>query len=784
MQDVKLESVVRHIRAVAGCPALEARTDRQLLLAFAARGEQAAFVALVERHGPMVLRVCRRVLRQVQDAEDAFQATFLLLAEKAGTVRKTEAVAAWLHGVAHRVALRARRDLGRRRRHEREAQAMSANPGHQERDWNEVQAALDEEIQALPQMYRAPFVLCALEGRSRAEAARELGLKEGTVWSRLSRARKLLHEKLAGRGISLTALLATIALAEGEALALPTRLIHSTVQGVTAMSGAAGQAASVGLVTARAAALARGVSQTMSTLQMKTVFLCLAATALVALGAGVAAMNASGPPPAANPSLKSPSQPRAQGTAPQKAAIEDAGASVGVTGRVLGPDGKALAGAKLTLWCHFGYHGHYREWHATTAGPFRPQLLVTSGKDGRFSASFRKADVKENPLSMWERPWRHVLLVAAAPGCGPAWTSLERPDKGELALRLVEDVPVKGRVLDLEGRPVVGASVRVVRLTIGNDVHNSLWQSSWAGLPGDLKTGRDGRFTLSGLGRGRNVLLSIEEPGIEHKLVEASVPATGAPAVVEVVAGPTKPIEGTVRVKGTDKPLAGVVVYGAEEAHQRRVRAVTDAQGRYRLVGLAKAKSYRLTFYPALDSGCLGTFTRVADSAGLRPLTANVEVRRGIEVRCRLIDRKTRKPVQAEIHYTPLAPNPLYPEVEESRSLVPNREYRRIHVPGSDGVFRLVAYPGLGLLVPVLQGNRSRYLAGGIDPADAAKAQGDPHMGFARLFGTYRLIEPKEGARPLTIDIELNPVLEAGRAKDRPKGKSAPAATKPREGNR
>jgi hypothetical protein len=199
------------------------------------------------------------------------------------------------------------------------------------------------------------------------------------------------------------------------------------------------------------------------------------------------------------------------------------------------------------------------------------------------------------------------------------------------------------------------------------------------------------------------------------------------------------------------------VVYGGEGAHQRRVRAVTDAQGRYRLVGLAKAKSYALTFYPPLATGCLGTFARVPDSVGLRPITANVEVRRGVEVRCRLIDKKTRQPVRGELRYTPLEANLLYGEVEEHPGLVPNRVFDRIHVPGPDGVFRLVASPGPGLLVANLQGNSRRYLPGRVDPADLVKAQGSHYMGFARLTGVYRLIDPKEGSKPLTVDIELEP---------------------------
>jgi RNA polymerase sigma factor (sigma-70 family) len=753
MLDVKLKTVVRHLRTVVAPPPLNERTDFDLLLAFVADGEQAAFATLVERHGPMVLRVCRRVLQHEQDAEDAFQATFLVLAARAGAIRKAEALASWLHGVAHRVALRARRDAGRRRKHEREGQAMAVRVGRSEPEWSEVQAALDEEVQALPQRWRAPFVLCFLEGRSRAEAARELGIKEGTVWSRLSHARKLLHEKLVRRGITLPALLTAAALSEEVARAVPARLADSTIHAAVA----------AGCVSARAAALAKGMIKAMSMIHKKPLFLCVATAALAAITTGAALLGIASAksPVVESPGAKASPQPQVRQESREENAIQETPESVTIKGRVLGPDGKPVAGAKLTLWCHFGYHGHYKGWHPNTSGPFKPEPLAQSGKDGRFTATYRKADMKDNPLSMWDRPWRLVQVVASAKGYGPAWASLDRLDKGEFTLRLVkDDAPFKGRVLNLEGRPVADAAIRVVHLTAGKDIHSSLWQSSWAGLP-DVKTDKDGRFAFTGLGGGRGVLLSIEGPGIEHKLVSARTPAADAPPVaapeVVVLAGPTKPIEGTVRMKGTGKPLAGVVVYGEEEAHHRRVRTVTDATGRYRLVGLLKAKSYKLTYYPPLVTVCLSTFTEVVDTEGLRPITADIEVRRGIEIRCRFIDKKTRKPVQGELHYTPLEANLLYKEAEEALGLVPNHVFRRIHVPDPDGVIRLVAYPGVGLLVGNLQGNAGRYQPRQVDPADAARNKGSMHLEFARLLGVYRLIEPNEGDKLLNVDIELDP---------------------------
>src|SRR5262249_37913790 len=150
-----------------------------------------AFAALVERHGPMTLRVCRRVLGQEQDAEDACQATFLVLARHGGRIRKRESLAAWPHGGAYRAAPRAPRRAARRRRHEARLRGQpSAAAGLR---WDDVQAVLDEEIRRLPGAFRSAFVLCVLEGKTVPAAAAELGCREGTVSSRLARARQRLR---------------------------------------------------------------------------------------------------------------------------------------------------------------------------------------------------------------------------------------------------------------------------------------------------------------------------------------------------------------------------------------------------------------------------------------------------------------------------------------------------------------------------------------------------------------------------------------------------------------
>jgi RNA polymerase sigma factor (sigma-70 family) len=215
MPRLPVRTLLGHIRGLVGAR-LDDRTDRELMHSFLGRREEWAFAALLQRHAPLVWGVCRRTLGQEQDAEDAFQAAFLLLAQKAPSIRNTETVGGWLHGVACRMAMNAKRSRIRRQRHEVHAaqlvQEQSTRLQPAEAVLREMQVLLDEEVGRLPAKYRAPFVLCCLEGRSRVEAARELGWKEGTVSSRLAQARERLRQRLVRRGLTLSAALTAVEL--------------------------------------------------------------------------------------------------------------------------------------------------------------------------------------------------------------------------------------------------------------------------------------------------------------------------------------------------------------------------------------------------------------------------------------------------------------------------------------------------------------------------------------------------------------------------------------------
>jgi RNA polymerase sigma factor (sigma-70 family) len=237
MASAPLNVVLRQIRSLVGTPAVAEGTDAHLLERFLAGREEEAFAALVQRHGSMVLSVCRRVLHHTQDAEDAFQATFLVLARRAAAIRKQAALGSWLHGVAYHLATKARARDARRRWHESRARARrSAEPGL-ETAWRELQAVLDEELQRLPETCRAPFVLCCLEERTHEEAARQLGWPVGTVKSRLARAREQLRRRLAGRGLALSAgSLAVVLTANAASGALPADLILPTLTAARAFA--------------------------------------------------------------------------------------------------------------------------------------------------------------------------------------------------------------------------------------------------------------------------------------------------------------------------------------------------------------------------------------------------------------------------------------------------------------------------------------------------------------------------------------------------------------------
>jgi RNA polymerase sigma factor (sigma-70 family) len=206
-------------------------TDRDLCARWVANKDAAAFEALVWRHGAMVLNTCRRLLPDEHDAEDAFQAAFLLFLRKAGAIRTRDCVAGWLYRVASRVALRAKTSRWRRKSIEERVEVDALAPAPPDPAWRELRTVLDEEVERLAERERQPFVLCYLEGKTNAQVARELGCPVGTVESRLARARRHLRARLTRRGLAPAAALLSTQFATPDATsAVPERLVNGTVR--------------------------------------------------------------------------------------------------------------------------------------------------------------------------------------------------------------------------------------------------------------------------------------------------------------------------------------------------------------------------------------------------------------------------------------------------------------------------------------------------------------------------------------------------------------------------
>jgi RNA polymerase sigma factor (sigma-70 family) len=383
-----LADVLKYVRHLGGAAA----GDAKLLEQFVTRGDEGAFAALLQRHGPLVLGVCRQVLRDAQDAEDAFQATFLVLARKAASIRKGDALAGWLHRVALNVARTTWAGTAQRRARERQAPGTSrASPvdGSAPGDWRPL---IHEEVGRLPEKYRLPVVLCYFGGKTHAEAARELAWPLGTVKGRLARARDLLRTRLARRGLALSGAALAAAFAQGAVYGqVSADLFCHTLR--AAVSFAAGEAIPAGDASAQAVTLAKGALPLLAATRPAPVLVLVAAVGLIgfaaALGAGLEQGEEPGSRAAAVGQAQSSSRPvRQPAGGPEGADVHGdplppgARARAGTTrfrhgGPVLSlaylARGKILASAGHVGWTRAdeSAHGTIRLWEAATGKELR-----------------------------------------------------------------------------------------------------------------------------------------------------------------------------------------------------------------------------------------------------------------------------------------------------------------------------------------------------------------------------------------------------------------------------
>jgi RNA polymerase sigma factor (sigma-70 family) len=662
MRNGQLDSVLRHVRSLAAVGQTGKLPDPELLERFVAHHDQAAFAAIVERHGPLVLGVCRRVLRREHHAEDACQSTFLVLARKAGTIRKREALGSWLYGVALRVARKLAADARRRASQEvTEADAPLPDAAG-ELTWREGLAVLDEEINRLPGTYRSALVLCYFEGKTQDEAARELGCGPRALCGRLARARECLRRRLVRRGVALSAaLLSTLLAAAHPAAALPPALAVRTVKAAAALLG--GQALAR-VAPAAVASLTQGVLTAMSVTRATTVAALVLAVSLLVTGAGAFAVAAWGgkEPPVAD-KAPPPADKAADRKAPPAAdADKESPDERTVRCVVRDRDGKPIAGARV-YWTN-----------ATTVAPVTSvkalpraqwglvKRVVAEGKtdaDGHCDLRGRLTGQEFGDM---------MTLAAVAPGYGLSGkTRLDLPDKGAgdkaaLTITLRPAVKIRGRLLTPAGAPAEGVRVRLKRIDLDGgdgvavDVSDS-WKVKESDLPywpAAAVTDAEGRFTLDGLSEDTDASLTLTHDDFELQDILVSTRAKGGegkrlkPEFQDTLA-PGRTLQGVVTAADTGKPLPGVFLDIQADAPNGLFfgEARTDEKGRYQMPGPAGLSNYQVGAYPPPDSGYLAIRGGHGGKwpAGARSIEVNFKLPRGRLLRGTVHDADTKKPL-------------------------------------------------------------------------------------------------------------------------------------------
>ena len=343
MKNSCMHAAIRELGTLFNEGAVGMLSDGQLLDRFVERRDASAFEAIVERYGPLVWGVCRRVLRDHHDAEDAFQATFLVLARKAASVMPREKLGNWLYGVAFQTAMNARATRAKRRVRERPAWEMTEPEAVPDEHADELLSRLDREVARLPEKYRLPIVLCELEGKTHRQAAEQLGWPVGTVSGRLSRARVMLASRLSRPGTPLTVGALGVLLAHDAAWAgVPPELVRSTAQ--AASLSMAGKAVAAGVVSAEVAALTGEVLKTMLINKLKIVTaMLLVAFALGTAGSGLAYR--------AQATATTDQEEGSEEPNGQPKLVEAAKRGCLATGPAAAEDGNALTGSQPTLRC-------------------------------------------------------------------------------------------------------------------------------------------------------------------------------------------------------------------------------------------------------------------------------------------------------------------------------------------------------------------------------------------------------------------------------------------------
>jgi RNA polymerase sigma factor (sigma-70 family) len=712
-------SLARQLGALFEGGSAAGLSDRQLLERFACSRNEAAFAAIVARHGPMVLGVCRQLLGDHHHAEDAFQAVFLVLARQVRSIRDPDSLGPWLYGVALRTARKARTRLARRRQTEEEGamsrpEAGPSSPADRDLLDRERSEALHGEIDRLPGAFRAPMVLCYFEGLTLDEAAHRLRWPVGTLRSRLARARDKLRRGLTRRGvaISTTALGAALAPRSASASVSPL-LCDSTTK--AAIHFAAGHAAG-GALSAHAAAAAREVARTMLFHKFKAAAISLVLLAMIAAGTGYYALNALAGP---GEGALHPSRERERAVTPAAGALplpdgrgserrpspDPAAARMSIVGRVIDPSGKPLPGARVAVLAD-------RKRRVSDLDGQPPNILMgtaAADTDGRFTLAFPAIPARD----LYD-----LRLMAVAPGRGLGVVELKTDAANqETSIALPPEQPIEGRLVDIQGQPAAGVVVRVAGLRVRGgrgqvqpyDAKGS--PSLW---PAPATTDADGRFRVLGLGHNAPATFEVEDPRFARQAFSFEV--TAIPAVpgrpgekirpsTTVTLRPAQALDFHVVHADDGHPAAGarIEIQSMQTPNRRRgITGPTDArvddQGHARVVPWPGDR-FLIGIHPPEGEPYLPAQLDANWPKGAVRHPVEVKLQRGVVVRGRLVEDPAGTPVGGGwVGYLQTRrgnPRPLrLPAIQA--------------VSGPDGTFTLIVPTGPGHLL--VQGPSADYL--------------------------------------------------------------------------
>jgi RNA polymerase sigma factor (sigma-70 family) len=611
-----------HAGTLTGC------TDGQLLERFVTGGGEVAehaFSSLIDRHGPMVWRVCCAILRDEHDAQDAFQATFLVLVQRAGSLWVRDSLGPWLHRVASRAAVRARVVARRRRSAERRAVEMARRVGD-DPIGDDLGGLIHEAIDRLPDRYRVPVVLCDLEGRSYEEAARHLRCPVGTIKSRLARGRERLRDRLARHGLAVLAgLPAGPGIGIPEASPAPAALMAATVRATTALAtrGAVGG----GAFSASVVSLARGVSMNLFLQKMRSVVTIALLAATAAIGGGLFLKAATARRGAA------PAAPR------RAAAVQRAEEpSEPLLGVVRDEAGRPVAGATVVAGQFKGTPNH---------------RITETGPDGRF----RLTPGDESAILEYVLAYKEGL----APASSGHIKGVDKP--GEVALMLTRTAPFEGVVKDREGKPIAGASVRLEYAhysgSDGPETQLTVLGPIVVGTPLErifrTKTLPHGQFRFMDVPRGARVSLVVTSPGMgEYNTMNHRGPdgkfvyLAGKPeAPAEVILAPAARVVGRVltRLPGVKVDGLKVFMQGSRDSGFIWEEAQTDAGGRFEFAGLGEGTAN--IFLTDQPNDGPWTYRAAADTALKpgQPTEVTIELIRGVQVEGLVVVAETGEPL-------------------------------------------------------------------------------------------------------------------------------------------